>query len=79
MTFIVINGIMKTFLIAYTLGLGLVGCVSSNYESINKAPVVPKNKAYNTFKMPEHGVITDQDVHNLPEHADLNTKYTISF
>lgn len=37
----------------------LVGCSSMNYENSMKLPIVPKNQAINTFKIPEHGVVTD--------------------
>ncbi len=30
----------------------LVGCSSMNYENSMKPPIVPKNQAINTFKMP---------------------------
>lgn len=79
MIFIVIDRIMKKLLTASVLGLGLVGCASSNYENFNKPPIVPVNEAFNSVKMPEHGFITDQDVHNMPEHVNINYSYKVDF
>ncbi|OEC92322.1 hypothetical protein [Acinetobacter sp. YK3] len=70
---------MTKLLLAGVLGLGLAGCSSINYEANTKPPIVPKNEAHNTFKMPEHGIMTDQDVSNVPEHAEYKSKYSISF
>lgn len=54
---------MKTFLVISLLGFGLIGCASSPYNSqenyLNKPPIVPENKAFNSFKTLEHGVFTD--------------------
>ncbi len=51
---------MKTFLVISLLGFGLIGCASSPYNSqenyLNKPPIVPENKAFNSFKTPEHGI-----------------------
>lgn len=66
-------------LLAGVLGLGLAGCSSINYEAHTKPPVVPNNEAHNTFKMPEHGLMIEQDVHNIPEYAEYKSKYSIRF
>lgn len=70
---------MTKLLVTYILGLGLVGCTSINYENTSQSPIVPKNEAINTFKMPEHGIVTEQDMNDIPEYSNLNSKYTMSF
>ncbi|WP_336963857.1 hypothetical protein [Acinetobacter pittii] len=76
---------MKTFLIISLLGFGLVGCASSTYNSqenyLNKPPVVPVNKAFNSFKTTEHGIFTDQDAYNIniSENSNLNFRYEVPF
>ncbi|EOQ65206.1 hypothetical protein F935_00866 [Acinetobacter calcoaceticus ANC 3811] len=74
---------MKTFLLISLLGFGLIGCASSPYNSqenyLNNAPTVPVNKAFNSFKTPEHGVFTDQDVYNVPENSNMNFRYEVPF
>lgn len=74
---------MKTFLLISLLGFGLIGCASSPYNSqenyLNNAPTVPVNKAFNSFKTPEHGIFTDQDVYNVPENSNLNFRYEVPF
>ncbi|ERS01377.1 signal peptide protein [Acinetobacter sp. COS3] len=57
----------------------LVGCSSMNYENSIKPPIIPENQAINTFKMPEQGVVTDQDIHNIPENSNLNYQYKVDF
>ncbi|ADI90246.1 hypothetical protein [Acinetobacter oleivorans] len=74
---------MKTFLLVSLLGFGLIGCASSPYNSqenyLNNAPAVPVNKAFNSFKTPEHGIFTDQDVYNVPENSNMNFRYEVPF
>ena len=74
---------MKTFLLISLLGFGLIGCASSPYNSqenyLNNAPTVPVNKAFNSFKAPEHGIFTDQDVYNVPENSNMNFRYEVPF
>lgn len=74
---------MKTFLLISLLGFGLIGCASSPYNSqenyLNNAPTVPVNKAFFSFKTPEHGIFTDQDVYNVPENSNMNFRYEIAF
>ncbi|MGR2824567.1 hypothetical protein FY048_03365 [Acinetobacter sp. 1124_18A] len=74
---------MKTFLLISLLGFGLIGCASSPYNSqenyLNNAPTVPVNKAFNSFKTPEHGIFTDQDIHNMPENSNMNFRYEVPF
>ncbi|WP_151988586.1 hypothetical protein [Acinetobacter oleivorans] len=74
---------MKTFLLISLLGFGLIGCASSPYSSqenyLNNAPTVPVNKAFNSFKTPEHGIFTDQDVYNVPENSSMNFRYEVPF
>lgn len=74
---------MKTFLFISLLGFGLIGCASSPYNSqenyLNNAPTVPVNKAFNSFKTPEHGIFTDQDVYNVPENSNMNFRYEVPF
>ncbi|MFY5897203.1 hypothetical protein [Acinetobacter pittii] len=76
---------MKTFLIISLLGVGLIGCASTSYNSqenyFNKPPIVPENKAFNSFKTPEHGIFTDQDVYNIniSENSNLNLRYEVPF
>ncbi|MBE2166528.1 hypothetical protein IIQ43_18585 [Acinetobacter oleivorans] len=74
---------MKTFLLISLLGFGLIGCASSPYNSqenyLNNAPTVPVNKAFNSFKIPEHGIFTDQDVYNVPENSNMNFRYEVPF
>ncbi|MEA1230742.1 hypothetical protein ODQ17_15310 [Acinetobacter sp. IRS14] len=74
---------MKTFLLISLLGFGLIGCASSPYNSqenyLNNAPTVPENKAFNSFKTPEHGIFTDQDVYNVPENSNMNFRYEVPF
>jgi len=73
---------MKTFLVISLLGFGLIGCASSTYNFqenyLNKSPIVPENKAFNSFKTPEHG-ITDQDIYNMPENSNMNFRYEVPF
>ena len=74
---------MKTFLAISLLGFGLMGCASSTYNSqenyLNNAPTTPVNKAFNSFKTPEHGILTDQDVYNVPENSNMNFRYEVPF
>ena len=74
---------MKTFLLISLLGFGLIGCASSPYNSqenyLNNAPNVPVNKAFNSFKTPDHGIFTDQDVYNVPENSNMNFRYEVPF
>ncbi|WP_252059256.1 hypothetical protein [Acinetobacter sp. AHP123] len=74
---------MKTFLLISLLGFGLIGCASSPYNSqenyLNNAPTVPVNKAFNSFKTPEHEIFTDRDVYNVPENSNLNFRYEVPF
>lgn len=74
---------MKTFLLISLLGFGLIGCASSPYNSqenyLNNAPTVPVNKAFNSFKTPEHGIFTDQDVYNVPENSNMDFRYEVPF
>ncbi|MFV5361678.1 hypothetical protein VXO68_10810 [Acinetobacter oleivorans] len=74
---------MKTFLLISLVGFGLIGCASSPYNSqenyLNNAPTVPVNKAFNSFKTPEHGIFTDQDVYNVPENSNMNFRYEVPF
>jgi hypothetical protein len=74
---------MKTFLVISLLVFGLIGCASSTYNSqenyLNKPPIVPENKAFNSFKAPEHGIFTDQDIYNIPENSNMNIRYEVPF
>ncbi|MEQ1159096.1 hypothetical protein ABLT50_14925 [Acinetobacter calcoaceticus] len=74
---------MKTFLVISLLGFGLIGCASSIYNSqenyLNKPLIVPENKAFNSFKTPEHGIFTDQDIYNIPENSNMNIRYEVPF
>jgi hypothetical protein len=74
---------MKTFLVISLLGFGLIGCASSTYNSqenyLNKPPIVPENKAFNSFKASEHGIFTDQDIYNIPENSNMNIRYEVPF
>jgi len=74
---------MKTFLLISLLGFGLIGCALSPYNSqenyLNNAPTVPVNKVFNSFKTPEHGIFTDQDVYNVPENSNMNFRYEVPF
>ena len=74
---------MKTFLVISLLGFGLMGCASSPYNSqenyLNNAPITPVNKAFNSFKSPEHGIFTDQDIYNMPESSNMNFRYEVPF
>ena len=74
---------MKTFLVISLLGFGLIGCASSPYNSqendLNNAPIAPENKAFNSFKTPEHGIFTNQDVYNMPENSNMNFRYEVPF
>lgn len=74
---------MKTFLVISLLGCGLIGCASSTYNSqenyLNKPLIVPENKAFNSFKTPEHGIFTDQDIYNIPENSNMNIRYEVPF
>ncbi|MGU3312542.1 hypothetical protein [Acinetobacter sp. M5A5_2a] len=74
---------MKTFLVISLLGFGLIGCASSTYNSqenyLNKPLIVPENKAFNSFKAPEHGIFTDQDIYNIPENSNMNIRYEVPF
>ncbi|WP_410364354.1 hypothetical protein [Acinetobacter pittii] len=42
---------------------------------------VPENKAFNSFKTPEHGIFTDRDVYNIniSENSNLNFRYEVPF
>jgi hypothetical protein len=74
---------MKAFLLISLLGFGLIGCASSTYNSqenyLNKPPIVPENKAFNSFKTPEHRIFTDQDIYNIPENSNMNIRYEVPF
>ncbi|CAI3102447.1 hypothetical protein MWMV17_MWMV17_00183 [Acinetobacter calcoaceticus] len=74
---------MKTFLVISLLGFELIGCASPTYNSqenyLNKPPIVPENKAFNSFKTPEHGIFTDQDIYNMPENSNMNIRYEVPF
>lgn len=74
---------MKTFLVISLLGFGLIGCASSTYNSqenyLGKPLIVPENKAFNSFKTPEHGIFTDQDIYNIPENSNMNIRYEVPF
>jgi len=74
---------MKTFLFISLLGFGLIRCALSQYNSqenyLNHAPTVTVNKAFNSFKTPEHGIFTDQDVYNVPENSNMNFRYEVPF
>lgn len=74
---------MKTFLVISLLGFGLIGCASSTYNSqenyLNKPLIVPENKAFNSFKIPGHGIFTDQDIYNIPENSNMNIRYEVPF
>jgi len=74
---------MKTFLVISLLGFGLIGCASSPYNSqendLNNAPIAPENKAFNSFETPEHGIVTNQDVYNMPENSNMNFRYEVPF
>lgn len=74
---------MKRFLVISLLGFWLIGCASSTYNSqenyLNKPLIVPENKAFNSFKTPEHGIFTDQDIYNIPENSNMNIRYEVPF
>ena len=46
---------------------------------ITKSPVTPVNTAFNGTKVLEHGIFTEQDIADMPEHSSINSRYKISF
>ena len=46
---------------------------------ITKSPVTPVNTAFNATKVLEHGIFTEQDIADMPEHSSINSRYKISF
>ncbi|MEW4515265.1 hypothetical protein AB0455_18295 [Acinetobacter baumannii] len=64
-------------------GFGLDGCASLTQKAdenyITKSPVTPVNTAFNGTKVLEHGIFTEQDIADMPEHSNINSRYKISF
>ena len=62
---------------------GLDGCASLTQKAdenyITKSPVTPVNTAFNGTKVLEHGIFTEQDIADMPEHSSINSRYKISF
>ena len=46
---------------------------------ITKSPITPVNTAFNATKVLEHGIFTEQDIADMPEHSSINSRYKISF
>ncbi|HGH1363904.1 hypothetical protein [Acinetobacter baumannii] len=74
---------MKRLLLVLATGFGLGGCASLTQKAdenyITKSPVTPVNTAFNGTKVLEHGIFTEQDIADMPEHSSINSRYKISF
>ncbi|MDH2533025.1 hypothetical protein [Acinetobacter baumannii] len=74
---------MKRLLLVLTTGFGLDGCASLTQKAdenyITKSPITPVNTAFNATKVLEHGIFTEQDIADMPEHSSINSRYKISF
>lgn len=74
---------MKKFLFILITGLGLEGCTVLTHKAdenyISKSPGTPVNTAFNGTKLLEHGIFTEQDIVDMPEHSNINSRYKISF
>jgi len=74
---------MKKFLFILMTGFGLEGCTALTHKAdenyISKSPVTPVNTAFNGNKVLEHGIFTEQDIADMPEHSNINSRYKISF
>lgn len=74
---------MKRLLLVLATGFGLDGCASliqkADENYITKSPVTPVNTAFNGTKVLEHGIFTEQDIADMPEHSSINSRYKISF
>ncbi|MCT9165536.1 hypothetical protein B9X71_16525 [Acinetobacter baumannii] len=74
---------MKRLLLVLATGFGLDGCASLTKKAdenyITQSPVTPVNTAFNATKVLEHGIFTEQDIADMPEHSSINSRYKISF
>lgn len=74
---------MKRLLLVLATGFGLDGCASLTQKAdenyITKSPITPVNTAFNATKVLEHGIFTEQDIADMPEHSNINSRYKISF
>ncbi|MDS7968336.1 hypothetical protein RMB12_15040 [Acinetobacter sp. V117_2] len=74
---------MKKLLFVLIAGFGLEGCASLTEKAdenyISKSPITPVNTAFNDTKVLEHGIFTEQDIADMPEHSNINSRYKISF
>ncbi|HHP0303285.1 hypothetical protein OHW01_04335 [Acinetobacter baumannii] len=74
---------MKRLLLVLATGFGLDGCASLTQKAdenyITKSPVTPVNTTFNGTKVLEHGIFTEQDIADMPEHSSINSRYKISF
>ncbi|MDC5260762.1 hypothetical protein [Acinetobacter baumannii] len=74
---------MKRLLLVLATGFGLDGGASLTQKAdenyITKSPVTPVNTAFNGTKVLEHGIFTEQDIADMPEHSSINSRYKISF
>ncbi|MDO7192271.1 hypothetical protein Q5M49_01025 [Acinetobacter nosocomialis] len=74
---------MKKFLFVLIAGFGIEGCTSLTQKAdenyITKSPITPVNTAFNGTKVLEHGIFTEQDTADMPEHSNINSRYKISF
>ncbi|EMP1650505.1 hypothetical protein RGJ24_003591 [Acinetobacter baumannii] len=74
---------MKRLLLVLATEFGLDGCASLTQKAdenyITKSPVTPVNTAFNGTKVLEHGIFTEQDIADMPEHSSINSRYKISF
>ncbi|OUC65404.1 hypothetical protein [Acinetobacter seifertii] len=74
---------MEKLLFAFAVVLTLNGCASLTHKAdenyISKSPVTPVNTAFNGTKVPEHGIFTEQDIANMPEHSNINSRYEVAF
>ncbi|MFA3152930.1 hypothetical protein KWD60_04605 [Acinetobacter baumannii] len=74
---------MKRLLLVLATGFDLDGCASLTQKAdenyITKSPVTPVNTAFNGTKVLEHGIFTEQDIADIPEHSSINSRYKISF
>ena len=69
---------MKRLLLVLATGFGLDGCASLTQKAdenyITKSPVTPANTAFNGTKVLEHGIFTEQDIADMPEHSSINSR-----
>ncbi|MFK8987162.1 hypothetical protein [Acinetobacter seifertii] len=74
---------MEKLLFAFAVVLTLNGCASFTHKAdenyISKSPVTPVNTAFNGTKVSEHGIFTEQDIANMLEHSNINSRYEVAF